>query len=124
MSKKRTRSKGKSSRKAYSGFIKFPLAGADDKHDFHSSCEFYGDFADVNRRYQILSKPRNFQVEVHLKVVDKQEYSVAQVNLPDRKVGLNQLSRILYHAATNEVKALFEEGEDFELNESYFKVII
>ena len=124
MSKKRTRSKGKSSRKAYGGFIKFPLTGADDKHDFPFCCEFYGDFADVNRRYQILSKPRNFQVEVHLKVSDKQEYSVAQVNLPDRKVDLNQLSRILYHAATNEVKALFEEGEDFELNESYFKVII
>jgi len=115
------RKKGKS--KAYSGYMKFPLCGAQTHNEFKSSCEFFGDFADPTKRYQIFNRPRKYRMEIWLRIKDKPEYEVSEMALPVTAVDKKQLAEILHQYAVQDIKELMGR-EEVDLERSYFKVIL
>ena len=115
------RKKGKT--KAYSGYMRFPLCGAETYDEFKSSCEFFGDFADPVQRHQVFNKKRKYRMEIWLRIKDKPEYEISELSLPSTGVDKEQLAEILRKYAVQGIKELMEcEEVDFE--QSYFKVII
>lgn len=113
------RKKGKT--KAYSGYMKFPLYGAETHDEFKSTCEFFGDFANPLKRNQIFKRPRKFRMEIWLKIDNG--YEISEMSLPDTGVDKKQLAEILHQYAGQDVKELMER-EEVDLERSYFKVII
>lgn len=115
------RKKGKT--KTYSGYMRFPLYGAETYDEFKKSCEFFGDFVDPIKRYKIFSKARKYRVHIWLRIKGKPEYEISELSLPSTGVDKEQLAYILRKYAVQGIKELMEcEEVDFE--QSYFKVII
>lgn len=116
---KRLRKKPNS--KPYSGYMKFPLYGAETYGEFRQTCEYFGDFLDPRKRHQIFKKPRKYRMEIWLKVNDG--YEVSEMGLPTDGVDKHQLAQILHKFAVEDVKELAER-ETVYLDQSYFKIII
>lgn len=115
------RIKGKS--KAYSGYMKFPLCGAETHDEFKSSCEFFGDFANPVKRQQIFKRVRKYRMEIWLRIKDKSEYEVFEMALPTTGVDKEQLAKVLHWYAVQYIKEL-TDCEEVDLEQSYFKVIL
>ena len=118
-----TKRRKKVSTKAYSGYMKFPLCGAETQGEFKSSCEYMGDFAIPQKRFQIFKRPRKFRMEIWLRIKDKPEYEISEMTLPQTGVDKKQLAEILHQYAVQGVKELMER-EEVDLDNSYFKVIL
>ena len=118
---KRRKSK---STKPYSGYMKFPLLGANNYAEFQSTTEYSGDLLIPERRVKIFSKPRNYRVEVWLNIAATNEYDRQDLNITSGKISLSQLSKILFEYAIKGLQELVNEAETVDLCKSYFKVIL
>lgn len=107
--------------KPYSGYMKFPLSGAQDNREALQNTEFYGDFADPAKRKRILSKRRKYRMEIWLFIEGVNFYDVSELALPKAGVTKETLTEIL-HAQGQ--KDLDQWGAKTVLSKSFFKVII
>lgn len=112
----------KSKSKPYSGYMKFPIMGADNHAEFLRTCEFYGSFAIPRVRNQIFSKPRKYRMEIWIKLAGG-EYEVSELSLPDTGVVPSKLAEILHDYAVRDIKDL-AGSEEVDFGNSYFKVIV
>ena len=111
------------SQKTYKGYMKFPLCGADSVTEFRQTCEYFGDFANPVKRRQIFKRPRQFRVEIHLKIHGANEWNIYELATPNDKLDKFMLSQIMHIYTVDSIKEL-GEGTNVASEDSFFKVIL
>lgn len=113
----------KKSGKAYSGFMTFPIYGADTQEAFKLACGFYGDFADPRKRAQIFKRPRKYRVEIHFRLPDLSGWDITELYLPKVGVDRHELSQIMFDYAVKDLKEIMAT-DNVDLEKSFFKVML
>lgn len=107
--------------KPYRGYMIFPLIGAKTQGEFNDSCQFFGSFANPFARARIFSKKRKYRIQIWTRV--KTGFEVSELTLPVDGVDKEQLSKIMYEYAIEEVKDI-QKTDEADINNSFFKIII
>lgn len=110
----------KTPEKRYTGYMKFPLIGANDVADFNRTCEYAGDFANPRKRYNIFKRERSYYVEIWVKLAGG-GYEVSQVLTVSDKLNKIQLAELLCQFAIADINKL---GAEAIQEQSFYKVML
>lgn len=77
--------------------MKFPMAGVDDFEEYLSTCHFYGDFANSEKRQQIFSKPRKYELTLHFHVREDEDVEYIDVISTHTKIDYTNLAELIHY---------------------------